>query len=403
MDTGSTDETQAVVERVLASRPGYYHHRAWRDFAYNRNEALELGRPLGPWLLMFDADDVLHGTGFVFGIEPCAAYDVSFSRWDERTFRRITLFNSSHQWAYEGVLHEVADTAVGEPPVLRQPKLAVWIENREVGARSRNPNKYVDDALILERAYEQEGAGAMALRYAFCCANAWLAAGSNANASKWYSLRAKGVDGWVEERYISYLNLISLEDDLTLKLRHAWAALELGTRRWEATHDALWSVNEHEAWSQEAFWLGWATWQAGGFMEEWSLFPMPEVYQYKFYDEFSVTAFHAGHYAESRGAAEAALLRAPKAERARIAANIQSARDAARVQPPELMHRRPTLCFYTGYVHVFNPETGRVYKDMWGNGVAHPLLPLPHALLSQAANWHCSTSPSSCRRSTRFL
>jgi glycosyltransferase involved in cell wall biosynthesis len=44
VDTGSTDGTQDLVRRHLASVPGTLAERPWRNFAHNRNEALALAR-----------------------------------------------------------------------------------------------------------------------------------------------------------------------------------------------------------------------------------------------------------------------------------------------------------------------------------------------------------------------
>lgn len=313
----------------MANMPGALHHREWRDFASNRNEALELARPLAPWLFMFDADDVLHSTGFVFDTKPCAAYSITLNRGGV-LYQNTRLFNSSHPWAYRGVLHEYPFSADGaDLPTLSQPAAAVWIDSRAEGGRSANTrDKYVNDALLLERELAKDTGDERddldVHRTTFYCANSWRDAGSPANASKWYLARATG-GGWVEERYVSFLNLIRLEPDVQTQLRYAWAALELGTRRWEATHAALLGVRERGAWSQEAYWLGRASVDAGGVLAEWTLFGEATVYQYMFQDEFSIVAFWTNHFAESRDAASAALLAAPADQQARIRANIAHA------------------------------------------------------------------------------
>lgn len=57
VDTGSVDDTPERILRALQGVPGELHHRPWRDFAHNRNEALELARSHGDWLLFIDADN----------------------------------------------------------------------------------------------------------------------------------------------------------------------------------------------------------------------------------------------------------------------------------------------------------------------------------------------------------
>src|SRR5689334_15097050 len=43
-DTGSVDESPAVVEAELADLPGALHHRPWRSFGENRTEAVAFAR-----------------------------------------------------------------------------------------------------------------------------------------------------------------------------------------------------------------------------------------------------------------------------------------------------------------------------------------------------------------------
>lgn len=59
VDTGSSDGTQDLVRQCMEGVPGSLHERPWVDFAHNRNEALELARPHGDYLLFIDADEQL--------------------------------------------------------------------------------------------------------------------------------------------------------------------------------------------------------------------------------------------------------------------------------------------------------------------------------------------------------
>src|SRR5271170_959863 len=59
VDTGSTDGTQDIIRDHLRDLPGELHERPWRDFAFNRSEALELARRKSNYTLVIDADDTL--------------------------------------------------------------------------------------------------------------------------------------------------------------------------------------------------------------------------------------------------------------------------------------------------------------------------------------------------------
>src|SRR5215467_7415772 len=59
VDTGSTDGTQEAIRTLMADLPGELHERPWRNFAHNRNEALNLAQSHGEYVLWIDADDML--------------------------------------------------------------------------------------------------------------------------------------------------------------------------------------------------------------------------------------------------------------------------------------------------------------------------------------------------------
>ena len=59
VDTGSTDGTQELVRKAMAGVPGELHERPWRNVGHNRNEALDLARAHGDYVLFIDADEQL--------------------------------------------------------------------------------------------------------------------------------------------------------------------------------------------------------------------------------------------------------------------------------------------------------------------------------------------------------
>ena len=65
VDTGSEDGTQKIILDHLKNIPGELHERPWKNFEYNRNEALDLARECADYILFMDADDTL-----VFDGEP---------------------------------------------------------------------------------------------------------------------------------------------------------------------------------------------------------------------------------------------------------------------------------------------------------------------------------------------
>src|SRR3954467_13946302 len=59
VDTGSTDDTRALVQHHLRSQPGELHERPWKNFGHNRNEAFQLAAPQADYLFFIDADERL--------------------------------------------------------------------------------------------------------------------------------------------------------------------------------------------------------------------------------------------------------------------------------------------------------------------------------------------------------
>src|SRR3990172_13007879 len=57
VDTGSSDGTQQLIKAYLHDIPGELHERPWVNFEHNRNEALELAKNKGDYILTIDADE----------------------------------------------------------------------------------------------------------------------------------------------------------------------------------------------------------------------------------------------------------------------------------------------------------------------------------------------------------
>ena len=90
------------------------------------------------------------------------------------------------KWKYVGVLHE---SLVQIDPIKSDAYLLgnYHIESRRLGDRSKNPNKYVDDALILEKGFEEENTDMwLKYRYSYYCAQSYHDAGKLENAIEWY-------------------------------------------------------------------------------------------------------------------------------------------------------------------------------------------------------------------------
>lgn len=332
VDTGSTDGTQDVVRDSLRDLPGEVVERPWRDFAYNRSEALRLARPHADFSLIIDADDTLE-------IDPDTrlpelTQDSYYLEIRDRgsTYWRQQLVRNALPWRYEGVLHEflACDEAESTGSLT-----GIRMYRGHDGARRRNPETYRRDAEILARALESETDPFLISRYSFYLAQSYSDYGEKAKALDYYLKRA-GLGFWREEEYVALHRAAGIMAELGYPPEEVLAtyrrAREINPARVEAYHGAssfcrrIGSNEEGYRIAKEA--LDLTPPSDVLFLEEW-------VYDYGLADEFSVNAFWAGHYRESLEAA-LKLLGSPKLpadQRDRIAKNADFA--LAKLDNPE--------------------------------------------------------------------
>jgi glycosyltransferase involved in cell wall biosynthesis len=189
-DTGSTDDTKEKIQKVMQGVPGLLLDRPWVDFSTNRNEAFAAAGTEGH-AFVIDADDT------VYGAPPkdltADVYDLQVSMY-ELSFWRPQIFRLGVGIEYNCVLHEYANI----PPGLTRERLATpkYLVTGG-GARSRDPEKYLKDSLVLEAAYKKEPHN---LRHLYYLAQSYKDAGKLQEAYDSYTLRA-GLGGWAEEAW----------------------------------------------------------------------------------------------------------------------------------------------------------------------------------------------------------
>ena len=148
VDTGSSDGTQDLVRQCMEGVPGSLHERPWVDFAHNRNEALELARPHGDYLLFIDADEQLRvPEGFAWPALEADGCMLS-CHMAGTEYQRNALIATRVDWRWEGVLHEYLTAPAHQAwQMLAGP----YIDVSHDGARARDPQTYLRDIAVLER------------------------------------------------------------------------------------------------------------------------------------------------------------------------------------------------------------------------------------------------------------
>jgi glycosyltransferase involved in cell wall biosynthesis len=201
-DTGSTDGTQEIVRDFMADLPGELLERPWVDFAHNRNEAIEAAHGRADYLLVIDADETLELPAAL----PALDQDCYFvtMQLGEISYHRVALVADRLRWRYVGVLHEYLFTpdahTSGFIPGARITSLAD-------GARSRDPDKYRRDALVLEAALLAEPDNE---RYVFYLAQSYRDAGEDDAALRHYRRRV-AMGGWAEEVWFAQYQIAEIE------------------------------------------------------------------------------------------------------------------------------------------------------------------------------------------------
>ena len=323
VDTGSTDQTKAIIQRVASelNLTCHLYDRPWVNFGHNRSEALQLAGDHMDWGIMLDADDSLMGTPP--GPELWARTDligctVSIHQGSLR-YQRTQIFYKPATWTYKGVLHEYPECTIGGQ-THRLPN-TIWMESRREGARSQDPEKYLKDAQLLMAELEKQPADKKDPRTLFYCAQSYRDAGKKEESMYYYRKRLT-VEGWVQERYIALLNLIRLTSSEQEQIDFARKAIELDPTRLEATH-ALLSKRRLAAkpFTQEVYAIGLTV--SNRIPAATALFVEKDTYDWRFDDELSITAFWTSHYAEGYAAACRALMHCPPEQRERIRNSAQ--------------------------------------------------------------------------------
>ncbi len=334
-DTGSTDGTQDIIRAYLAREglPGEVIEEPWRDFAYNRTLGLEHLRKNQEidYALVMDADDLAVVPDDFDAAAFRAALDKDYYCFDLRMgsirYWRPQLLSNHKPFVYKGVLHEYVETPPGE---ISSANLSGFHVDCSIGgARSHNPNRYRDDALVLKRALGSETDPFLRSRYTFYYAQSCRDSGQKEDAIRYYLARAE-LGYWDEEIYISLLSAARLMEELGRSVEETLATYERASAKcpWraEALHAAstLCFRNGRNAEGYEIAkrGLGLSPPEGGLFVETW-------VYEYGLLDEFAINAFWAQHYSESMDASLRLLSegKLPESQRGRVLTNMRFAFD----------------------------------------------------------------------------
>jgi glycosyltransferase involved in cell wall biosynthesis len=158
-DTGSSDNTREIITQFFNKKniPGELHCDKWVDFAHNRTLALERAFKKTDLLLVFDADDEIHGTINMPNEVLFDEYHLRFGMPKSGTnYTRTQIINNHKRFKYLSVVHEFISCQEPSPARVTILDGDYYLVSGRSGSRNKDPNKYLKDAIILENAHQMQ-------------------------------------------------------------------------------------------------------------------------------------------------------------------------------------------------------------------------------------------------------
>ena len=298
-DTGSDDNTAEIIEQFFAEKgiKGEIHHDKWVNFAHNRNCALQHAQGKTDYVLIFDADDRFEGT---FELPEELTSDRYYFRMANsvtgaNVYFRTLMFRNDGSFYWRGVLHEFVEQR--KKTVVEQKIFGdYYVISGRFGARSNNPQKYFQDAQVLEKAFYSPEDEDLKDRYAFYTAQSYRDADMYEKAIEWYAIRAN-LGGWYEEVYHSLLQISLLKIELNAPLdeiqRLLLATYEYRPQRAESLYHLARQLRYHNKAKQAYIY---ATVAANIPLNKDILFVDHSVYEWKAKEELAMSANSVGNY-----------------------------------------------------------------------------------------------------------
>jgi len=235
-DTGSTDSTKELITEFFKEKniPGELFEDPWRDFAYNRTIALEYAYNKTDYIFLFDADDLINGDFILPNIMNKDIYNFQYG--DVIKYTRPQLLNNRIKWKYIGVLHEYIELNMPTSSEIVGGNY-YFVPGHE-GNRSKDPEKYHKDAIILEKAFYDTANDIdkyLHSRYAFYCAQSYAACKNLPKSIEFYK-KVLDLEGWLEEKYVSCMRIYDMIENKEEGLCYLETASKYNSNRIECIY-----------------------------------------------------------------------------------------------------------------------------------------------------------------------
>jgi tetratricopeptide (TPR) repeat protein len=185
----------------------------WKDFGHNRTLALKHAFKKTEYLMVFDADDEIVGDFKLpiivkDGLKTLEydSYYFMFGSINGISYNRVQLVTNKKQWHYVGVLHESIQCSTATTVAII--KGDYYTVSGRSGSRNKDPDKYLKDAIVLEKAYAEakEKNDTLYIRYAFYCGNSYYDCGRSEEAIKWHKITLEQ-NNWAQEKYVCCMKI----------------------------------------------------------------------------------------------------------------------------------------------------------------------------------------------------
>lgn len=200
-DNGSEDDTMEVIKQHMKKLkiPCEIVQSTWKNFGWNRSEALKACRGKMQYAWVIDADDWIEGDFKFPSNMTDHSYRVHYGGRGQYDDWYVRVFRMDLPWRYDCPLHEypACDGVECSNGTLITGNYN-FISGR-TGARNKNPFKYRDDGIVLEEAFAKEPENH---RYAYYTANSFFDAQMYERAKLWYKKRVD-MGGWNDEQFFA--------------------------------------------------------------------------------------------------------------------------------------------------------------------------------------------------------
>jgi len=296
IDTGSEDNTQEIIKTYLQDIPGELHESSWENFAHNRNEAFQLAKEKGDYILFMDADDVLE-----FEKDPVFPELTAdlYNMWRgtvDFSYLKPQIVKAQLNWKWIGVTHEYLDCDQSYSSSLLS---HVKYVSKDDGASHKDlKTKFLRNIELLTEGLKNEPDN---VRYAFYLAESYRYIDEPARALEWFQKRIL-MGGWEEEifwaKLQSALMLEKIGFESNVVIEALLNAYQYRPHRLEPIYFVAEILNEEGSYDQAYKYLKFIS-EIPKPKEKDSLFNMDWIEKYGITFQLSICAYYLGYYEES--------------------------------------------------------------------------------------------------------